>query len=78
VLGKNLENTMFVHPFFKNIYIPVILGKHVTRDSGTGSVHTAPDHGQDDYLVSQKYNIKPLNLVDFKGHYIDKLHPKLN
>jgi len=76
--GKNLEGTKFLHPFLKNISLPVILGKHITLDSGTGAVHTAPDHGPDDYIVSQKYKIKTINLVDFKGNYINNVHPKLD
>jgi isoleucyl-tRNA synthetase len=76
--GKNLEGTKFLHPFLKNISLPVILGEHVTLDSGTGAVHTAPDHGPDDYIVSQKYKIKTMNLVDFQGNYINNVHPKLD
>ncbi|QCI19727.1 MAG: isoleucine--tRNA ligase [Buchnera aphidicola (Brevicoryne brassicae)] len=78
IKGKYLENVIFLHPFLKNIYLPLILGKHVTLESGTGCVHTAPDHGPDDYKVSQKYNIKISNLVDFKGNYISNIHPKLD
>ncbi|QIQ41752.1 MAG: isoleucine--tRNA ligase [Buchnera aphidicola (Microlophium carnosum)] len=76
--GKNLEKIKVLHPFLKNIDLPIILGKHVTLEAGTGAVHTAPDHGVDDYIVSQKYNIKTSNLVDFKGDYIPDIHPKLN
>ncbi|QCI24248.1 isoleucine--tRNA ligase [Buchnera aphidicola (Muscaphis stroyani)] len=76
--GKNLENVKFIHPFLKDILLPIILGKHVTCDSGTGAVHTAPDHGLDDYLISQRYGIKTINLVDFQGNYIHNIHPELN
>ncbi|QCI17556.1 isoleucine--tRNA ligase [Buchnera aphidicola (Acyrthosiphon lactucae)] len=76
--GKLLEKITFFHPFLKNIHLPIILGKHVTLESGTGAVHTSPDHGIDDYIISQKYNIKTSNLVDFKGNYISKIHPKLD
>ncbi|CAL4320154.1 isoleucine--tRNA ligase [Buchnera aphidicola] len=76
--GKDLEGKEFLHPFLENVSLPVILGKHVTLDSGTGSVHTAPDHGEEDYIVSQKYNIKTINLVDFKGDYINNVHPELD
>ncbi|QCI22032.1 isoleucine--tRNA ligase [Buchnera aphidicola] len=78
IKGKNLEYTIFLHPFLQNTYLPVILGKHVTLESGTGSVHTAPDHGIDDYNISQKYNIKTSNLVDHNGNYISNIHPKLD
>lgn len=78
IKGKKLEYIKFLHPFLKNIYLPIILGNHVTLESGTGAVHTAPDHGQDDYIVSQKYKIKTSNLVDFEGNYINNIHPKLD
>jgi isoleucyl-tRNA synthetase len=76
--GKNLEYIKFLHPFLKNINLPVILGKHVNLESGTGAVHTAPDHGSDDYIICQKYNIKTSNLVDVKGNYISNIHPQLD
>ncbi|AHG60221.1 isoleucine--tRNA ligase [Buchnera aphidicola] len=78
LLGKNLEYIKFLHPFLKNISLPVILGKHVNLESGTGAVHTAPDHGPDDYTISKKYNIKTKHLVDVQGNYIDNIHTKLN
>ncbi|ANZ22379.1 isoleucine--tRNA ligase [Buchnera aphidicola (Diuraphis noxia)] len=78
ITGNNLENIIFLHPFLKNVFLPVILGEHVTCETGTGAVHTAPDHGPDDYKVSQKYNIKTSNLVDYNGNYISNIHPKLD
>ena len=47
VKGEALENLRVGHPFY-DFDIPVILGEHVTTDSGTGIVHTAPGHGQED------------------------------
>src|SRR5690625_3760487 len=44
-----------------------MLGDHVTLDAGTGCVHTAPGHGDDDFYVSKKYDIEPLSPVDDKG-----------
>jgi isoleucyl-tRNA synthetase len=76
--GKKLEYIKFLHPFLKNVNLPLILGKHVNLESGTGAVHTAPDHGLDDYIVCQKYHIKTSNLVDFKGNYIPNIHPQLD
>lgn len=55
--GKDLEGLTFKHPFLDR-NVPIILGSHVTDDSGTGAVHTAPAHGMDDYVVGQKYGIK--------------------
>ena len=47
----------------------LILGTHVTLDAGTGSVHTAPGHGADDFYVGQKYGLPPFNPVDDAGRF---------
>ena len=44
-----------------------MLGEHVTTDAGTGCVHTAPGHGEDDFYVGQKYGLDVLCPVDDKG-----------
>lgn len=77
ILGKELENIHFKHPFL-NFTIPIILSTHVTVDTGTGAVHIAPDHGEDDYLVSQKYNIQLTKIINKKGQYVNNIHPQLN
>ncbi len=64
--GKDLENLELKHPFY-NKTVPVILGEHVTTETGTGAVHTAPDHGIDDFNVGKKYSIGTLNFVDDHG-----------
>jgi len=68
--GSALELTRFNHPFY-DFDVPVILGEHVTTDSGTGVVHTAPGHGQEDYVVGQKYNIEVANPVGANGVYLE-------
>lgn len=51
--------------------VPIITGDHVTADSGTGSVHTAPMHGVDDYNVANQFGVKAeLMLVDNNGQFI--------
>ena len=50
--------------------MPVILGDHVTTDAGTGAVHTAPGHGQEDFAVGQKYGLEVLNPIDGKGVFL--------
>lgn len=77
IFGKDLENIKFKHPFLK-FTIPIILSKHVTLDMGTGAVHIAPDHGEEDYIISQKYNIKLANIIDEQGLYTDNIYPELN
>jgi isoleucyl-tRNA synthetase len=69
-LGSALENLSLQHPFYDK-QVPVILGDHVTTDAGTGCVHTAPDHGADDFVVGKKYNIGTLNMVGGDGVYHD-------
>src|SRR5690606_15761750 len=66
--GAVLENLKVQHPFYAR-QVPVILGDHVTTDAGTGFVHTAPDHGADDFAVGAKYSIGTLNYIDDHGYY---------
>lgn len=68
VKGSELELTRFAHPFL-DFDVPVILGDHVTTDAGTGVVHTAPGHGQDDFVVGQKYGLEVANPVGDNGVY---------
>ncbi|MDG6895334.1 isoleucine--tRNA ligase [Volucribacter amazonae] len=67
--GSELEFLRFQHPFYA-YDVPFILGEHVTTDGGTGLVHTAPDHGQEDYVVAQKYHISMAGLVGNDGKFI--------
>ncbi|MGF7452668.1 isoleucine--tRNA ligase [Pasteurella bettyae] len=66
--GDVLELLEFNHPFYK-FSVPFIFGDHVTTDGGTGLVHTAPDHGQDDYVVARKYNIGMAGLIGNDGKF---------
>ena len=68
--GSDLEGIMLKHPFY-NKHVPVIMGDHVTTETGTGAVHTSPSHGQDDYIVGLKYNLPVDCPVDGKGVFID-------
>ena len=68
VKGAALEKLLLQHPFYAR-QVPVILGDHVTTDAGTGFVHTAPDHGADDFNVGVKYGIGTLNYIDDHGTY---------
>ena len=69
VKGQALELVRFNHPFY-DFTVPVILGDHVTTEGGTGLVHTAPDHGLDDFIVGQKYNLPMAGLVSNDGKFI--------
>ena len=54
--GDALEGQLLQHPFLDRT-VPIILADHVTLEAGTGNVHTAPAHGQDDYVVAEKYQL---------------------
>ncbi|MGE5330088.1 MAG: isoleucine--tRNA ligase [Deltaproteobacteria bacterium] len=64
--GSELEGIKCKHPFFDRESV-VINGEHVTLEAGTGCVHTAPGHGQEDFQVCQKYGIEVVVPVDDKG-----------
>ncbi len=68
-LGKDLEGLKLQHPFYAR-EVPVILGDHVTTDSGTGAVHTAPGHGQEDYAVGVRYGLPVDNPVGGNGVFL--------
>ena len=86
-LGADLENLQLQHPFYDR-QVPVILGEHVTTESGTGAVHTAPGHGQDDYVVGKQYGLEVVNPVGgngvflpdtelFAGEHVNKANPHI-
>ncbi len=70
VKGSELEGLELEHPFYARTSL-LILGDHVTTDSGTGAVHTAPGHGADDFAVCQKYSIEIINPVGNNGVFND-------
>ena len=67
--GSALEGLLLRHPFL-NREVPIILGDHVTLEAGTGAVHTAPGHGQEDYVVGLKYDLKVDNPVGDDGVFL--------
>ena len=67
--GAQFEGLQLQHPFYDR-QVPVILGDHVTSDGGTGAVHTAPGHGQDDYTVGLKYKLEVDNPVGSNGCFL--------
>lgn len=85
--GADLEGLKLAHPFYAR-EVPVILGDHVTTEAGTGCVHTAPGHGQEDFVVGQRYHLKVENPVGgngvflpdtefFAGEHVLKANPKV-
>jgi isoleucyl-tRNA synthetase len=71
VKGKELEYVVAKHPIYDRDSL-VMCGEHVTLDAGTGAVHTAPGHGEDDFYIGQKYNLGVLAPVDEKGHLTEE------
>lgn len=65
--GADFEYMTAKHPLFDRTSL-LILGDHVTLDAGTGLVHTAPGHGEDDFNAGRKYNLEVLCPVDYRGY----------
>jgi isoleucyl-tRNA synthetase len=87
VAGQALENVALAHPFYDR-QVPIILGEHVTTDAGTGAVHTAPGHGQEDFAVGREYGLPVDNPVGpngvflpgtplFAGEFVFKANPRI-
>ncbi len=72
VKGKDLEHSTYRHPLFDRESPILIGGEYVTTESGTGLVHTAPGHGQEDYIVGQRYGLPILAPVDENGNFTDE------
>jgi len=69
--GVEADRLVAKHPFYDRESM-IILGDHVTTEDGTGLVHTAPGHGEDDFIVGQKYGLEALSPVDYKGVFTDE------
>ncbi len=67
--GADLEGLKLMHPFYER-EVPIILGEHVTTEAGTGAVHTAPGHGQEDFTVGNRYRLKVDNPVGPDGRFL--------
>jgi isoleucyl-tRNA synthetase len=70
--GQDLEHCTYRHPLFDRESPVVVGGDYITTDSGTGLVHTAPGHGQEDYIVGQRYGLPILAPVDDNGNFTDE------
>ncbi len=67
IKGKDLIGLSYLHPLY-NRESPVVSGHHVTTESGTGLVHIAPGHGEDDFIIGQQHGLEVLCSVDGRGH----------
>lgn len=70
--GNSLVGFQSEHPFYNKV-VPIITAEHVTTENGTGLVHIAPGHGQDDYIAGLKNNLEVFNPVNDKGVFIESL-----
>ncbi|MCC5616084.1 isoleucine--tRNA ligase [Nostoc sp. CHAB 5836] len=70
--GNDLEHTTYRHPLFDRESAIVVGGDYITTESGTGLVHTAPGHGQEDYIVGQRYGLPILAPVDDNGDFTEE------
>ena len=72
--GAELEGVTYRHPLFDRTS-PVVLAEHVTMEEGTGLVHTAPGHGQEDFEVGRRYGLPVLSPVDDRGRFTEEAGP---
>lgn len=71
VRGSELDRITAKHPFYDRESL-VMNGEHATAEAGTGAVHTAPGHGEDDFLIGKKYNLDVLAPLDDRGVFTDE------
>jgi isoleucyl-tRNA synthetase len=72
IKGAELEHCKYKHPLYDRESPVIIGGDYITTESGTGLVHTAPGHGQEDYIVGQKYGLAILAPVDGDGNFTEE------
>jgi isoleucyl-tRNA synthetase len=72
VTGRELDGVRARHPWIER-EVPIVVADYVTLESGTGVVHTAPGHGQDDYQTGQRYGLDVLAPVDDRGRFTDEV-----
>jgi isoleucyl-tRNA synthetase len=70
-LGKALEGGRLKHPFIER-EVPLVLADYVTLEQGTGAVHTAPGHGREDFMTSQKYGLPVVQPLDDRGVFTEE------
>lgn len=72
--GEQIDRAVCRHPFIERDSL-VVLGRHVTLEAGTGCVHTAPGHGEDDFYVGREYGLEVLSPVDNRGKFTEDAQP---
>ena len=72
VMGNKLKEIELLHPFINRKSV-LLHGDHVTTETGTGCVHTAPAHGMDDHIICKKNNLSTINALNNKAFFKDEL-----
>ena len=72
VIGSKLKEVELLHPFINRKSV-LLHGDHVTTETGTGCVHTAPAHGMDDHIICKKNNLSTINALNNKAFFKDEL-----
>ena len=72
IQGGKLISDILIHPFIDRKSV-LLHADHVTTETGTGCVHTAPAHGMDDYLICKKNNINTIKALNNKAFFKDEL-----
>lgn len=71
-VGHELQGTICQHPLHNMDYdfdVPLIAGEHVTNEAGTGFVHTAPGHGEEDFAIGKQYGLPAVDVMTDNGHF---------
>ncbi|GAC1342446.1 MAG: isoleucine--tRNA ligase [Myxococcales bacterium] len=71
--GKDLDGVTYRHPLLPERVGRVVLGAHATTEAGTGLVHTAPGHGEDDFNMGTRYGLPIFAPVDGQGRFTDEV-----
>ncbi|MBC7106667.1 MAG: class I tRNA ligase family protein, partial [Firmicutes bacterium] len=67
--GARLEGLLCRHPFVEGREVHLILGEYVTLEQGSGCVHCAPGHGEEDFVLAQRYGLPVLSPIDGRGYF---------
>lgn len=69
--GRDFDGWLLKHPVYEDKTVPIVMADFVTADTGTGCVHIAPGHGEDDHQVGLKYNLPVVMPVGPDGKYTE-------
>lgn len=73
--GEELVGIQLGHPITEGLQVPVVSGHHVTLEAGTGVVHIAPGHGEDDFIIGKENNLEIVSVLDSRGMMTEDAGP---